>query len=74
MGVGGHCHAPAALHPGKRDPVLIVQVAVWAPGPVWMGAENLPSTGIQVLNYPVHSESLYQLRHAGPHFLLYTGY
>jgi len=70
MGVGGQCHALAALHPGKRDPLLIVQVAMCTSGPFWTGAENLPPTGIQVLNYPVLSESLYQLRHAGPHFFL----
>ena len=40
MGVGGQCHAPAAFTPGK-DPVPIVQEAGWAPGPVWIGAENL---------------------------------
>jgi hypothetical protein len=40
MGVGGQRHAPAAFTPGK-DPVPIVQEAGWAPGPVWIGAENL---------------------------------
>ena len=40
-GVRGQRHAPAALYPGK-DPVPIVQEAVWAPGPVWTDAENLP--------------------------------
>jgi len=39
MGVGGR-PAPAAFTPGK-DPVPIVQEAGWAPGPVWIGAENL---------------------------------
>ena len=29
-----------------KDPVPIVQEAVWAPGPVWTGAENLALTGI----------------------------
>ena len=41
MWMGGQRHAPAALSPGK-DPVPIVQEAVWASGPVWTGAENLP--------------------------------
>jgi hypothetical protein len=36
MEVGSQCHAPAALLV-----VPIVQEAVWAPGSVWMGAENL---------------------------------
>jgi len=45
MGGGGQPHTPAACTPGK-DPVLIVQEAEWAPGPVWTGAENLVPTGI----------------------------
>ena len=36
MGVGGQPHFTAASTPGK-DPVLIVQEAGWAPGPVWKG-------------------------------------
>jgi hypothetical protein len=40
MGVGGQRHAPAAFIRGK-DPVPIAQEAGWAPGPVWIGAENL---------------------------------
>ena len=40
MGVNGQLHVPAAFTPGK-DPVPIAQEAGWAPGPVWMGAENL---------------------------------
>ena len=40
MGVGGQRHAPAAFTPGK-DPVPMVQEAGWAPGPVWVDAENL---------------------------------
>jgi len=40
----GQRHAPAALYPGK-DPVLIVQQAGWAPGPVWTGEENLAPPG-----------------------------
>jgi len=40
MWVGGQHHAPEAL-PQEIGPVLVVQEAGWAPGPVWMGAENL---------------------------------
>jgi hypothetical protein len=40
MGVGGQCHAPAALPPGK-DPVPIVLEAGWAPGLAWMDVKNL---------------------------------
>jgi len=33
----------------ERDPVLLVQEATWAPGPVWMGAENCRQ--IQIKKY-----------------------
>jgi len=49
--VGGQCHAPAALYPGK-DLVPIVQDVWWAPGPVWTGAENLAPTGIRSPDRP----------------------
>jgi hypothetical protein len=39
MGMGGQRHAPAAFTPVK-DPLLIVQDAGWAAGPVWIGVEN----------------------------------
>jgi hypothetical protein len=45
-GVGGQRHAAAAFTPWK-DPVPIVQEAGWAPGPVWIVAENLAPTGIR---------------------------
>ena len=48
--------------PGK-DPVLIVQKAGWAPGPVWTGAENLAPTGIRTPGLPARSQSLYRLRY-----------
>jgi hypothetical protein len=35
MGVSGQHHAPAALHPGERTPVPILQEAGWAPESVW---------------------------------------
>jgi hypothetical protein len=44
MGVGGHRHALASFTPGK-GPVPIVQETGWAPGPVWIGAENLAQPG-----------------------------
>ena len=56
----GQRHAPAALYPGK-DAVPIVQEAVWAPGPVWTGAENLAPTGILSPDRPASSQSLYRL-------------
>ena len=45
--------------PGK-EPVPIVQVAGWAPGPVWKGAKSRP-TGIQSPDRPARSQSLYRL-------------
>ena len=65
MGVVGQRHAPAAFTAGK-DPVLIVQEAGWAPGPIWTGAENLALTGIRSPYLPTHSESLYRLSYPGP--------
>ena len=64
MGVGGR-QAPAAFIPGK-DPVPIVQEAGWAPGPVWIGAENLAHTGTRFPDLPARSESLYRLSYPGP--------
>ena len=64
MGVGGR-HALAAFTPGK-EPAPIVQEAGWAPGLVWIGAENLAPTGIRSLDLPAHSESLYRLSYRGP--------
>jgi len=40
--VRGQHHASAAPYPGK-DPISIVQDGGLALGPVWTGAENLPS-------------------------------
>jgi hypothetical protein len=57
MGVGGQRHAPAAFTPGK-GPIPIVQEAGWAPGPVWIDAENLAPTGIRSPDLPAHSKSL----------------
>ena len=50
----------------KKDLVLTVQEARWAPGPVYTGAENLAPTRIQYLDHPAHSELLYCLRYLGP--------
>jgi hypothetical protein len=58
--VRGQRHAPPALYPGK-DPVTIVQEAVWSPGSVWTGAENLDHTGFRSPDHPGRSQSLYRL-------------
>jgi len=64
-GVGGQRHAPAAFTP-RKDPIPIVQEAGWAPGPVWIGAENLAFTGIRSPDCPAPSEWLYRLRYPDP--------
>ena len=46
--MGGQRHALAVFSSGK-DPVPIVQEAGWAPGLVWISAENLAFTGIRSL-------------------------
>jgi hypothetical protein len=63
--VDGQRHDPAVLTPGK-DPVPILQEAAWAPGPVWIGAENLAYTGIRSPDLPARIESLYLLRYPDP--------
>ena len=67
MGVGGQ--RPGRFTPGKY-PVPIIQEAGWAPGPVWMGAENLAHTGIGSPDRPARSQSLYRLRYPTPSPLL----
>jgi hypothetical protein len=57
MEVGGQYHAPAAL-PQEEDPVPIVQEARWAPGLVWMGVENLASTGLRSPDHAACSKSM----------------
>ena len=55
---------PRPLYPG-RDPIPILVEAVWAPGPVWTGAENLAPIRIRSPDPPGCSESLYRLSYPG---------
>ena len=48
---------PDRTLPPGRDPVPIVQEAVWAPGPVWTGEKSRP-TGIRSQDSSARSESL----------------
>jgi len=64
MGVGGR-HAPAAFT-HWNEPVPIAQEAGWAPGLVWIGAENLAPTGIRSPDIPARGESLHRLRYSSP--------
>ena len=52
---------PRPLFTPRKDPVPMVQEAGWAPGPVWIGAENLAPTGIRSPDRPACSQSLYWL-------------
>jgi len=54
---------PRPLFIPRKDPVPIVQEAGWAPGPVWIGAENLGPTGIRFSDLPARSQSLYRQRY-----------
>jgi len=46
---------PWPLFTPRKDTVVIVQEAGWAPGLVWTGAENLAPTRIRSLDRPVRS-------------------
>ena len=48
---------PRPFNPQEGEPVPIVQEAVWAPGPVWMGPENVAPTGVPIPDRPARSES-----------------
>jgi hypothetical protein len=54
---GWSAPSPVRFTPGK-DPVPIVQDAVWGPGPFWTCAKNLAPTGIRSPDRPARSQSL----------------
>jgi hypothetical protein len=56
---------PTRFTPGT-DTLPIGKEAGFAPGPIWMGAENLAATGIRSPYRPDHSKSLYRLCYPGP--------
>jgi len=60
MGVRVSVTTRPLFTPGK-DPVTIVQEAVWAPVPVWTGSENLAPTGIRFPDRPTRSQSICRL-------------
>jgi len=60
-GGGWSTPRPGRFTVGK-DAVTIVLEAGWDPRPLWMGAENLPTTGIRSLDRLARSNSLYRLR------------
>ena len=66
-GVGGQCHASAALAPGKTWYSLYRRLG-------WSGQVRKIShpTSIRSLDHPACSELLYRLRYPGPQFLMYV--
>ena len=59
------------LYPRERLGTIVYE-AVWAPWPVWRGAENLASTGIRFPDRPASSKSLYRLSYLGQLILYYV--
>jgi len=53
--------------PGK-DPVLILQEAGWAPGPVWTGGKSR-SHRDSIPDHPARSQSLYRLSYRAHNFI-----
>ena len=75
MGVGGQRNAPVVLLPLPwKDPVPIVQEAGWAPGPVWMGAENLPPPGFDPRTVQPVASRYTDWSIAVPHYYYYYYY
>ena len=60
----GQRHAPASLPPGK-SPLPIVHEAGCTAESVWMGPEDLASTGVRTADCPARIRSLYRLRYHG---------
>jgi hypothetical protein len=63
---GGQSHSPAASTPGK-DPVPILQEAVWTSPPVWMGGKSRPPRD-SIPDRPALSQSLYRLSYLAHEF------
>ena len=72
-GGGWSTPSPGRFTPGN-DPVLIVQEAEWAPGPIWTGVENLDSTGIRSPHRPARSVVAIPTELPRPTNLTYNNY
>jgi hypothetical protein len=71
-GEGSASRPGRSLPPGKTR-VHIVQEAEWAPGPVWIGAENFTPTGIRSPDRPARSSVTIPTELPGPReFVTYT--
>jgi hypothetical protein len=64
MSVGGQRQAPAALPPWKTSGTNFTGL--------WMGAENVASSGIRSTDRPAHSRSQYRLSYFDLQFVLYN--
>jgi len=51
---------PGHILPPQKDPLPIVQVAGWAPVPVWTGGKSRPNRD-SIPDRPARSQSLYRL-------------
>ena len=69
MSVGGQRHAPAALHPGKRQNTQCTRGWIGSQA-VWTATENLVPTGIRFPDRRGRSESLYGLCYHRQNFTL----
>ena len=59
----------SAARPGRTLlPVLILQQAWWAPGPVWTGGKSRPYRD-SIPDRPTRSQSLYRLSHPAHKFV-----
>jgi hypothetical protein len=66
---GWSTQRPGRFTPGN-DPILTVQEARWAPGPVWTGVENLFLTGIRSLYRPARSNLPNRLSYPDPPYAM----
>jgi len=68
-GVGGQCHAPATVPPGKRLGTHCTGGRV-DPRGCLDRCRSPSSTGIRSLNRPDHSESLYRVHYPSPNHMI----
>ena len=57
----------------RKDPVLILQEAVWAPGPVWTGGKSRPHRD-SIPDRPARSQSLNRLSYSAHTVQLYNAF
>jgi hypothetical protein len=72
MEVGGQCHAPAALPPGKTRYPLYMRLGAPRVGLDGLGKSRPPPTVIRSPDRPARSESLHRLSYPGPHIHEYN--